>query len=200
MPERQVKIIVTAEDRTARVLGGVQKNLQSVSQALTSVGKKMTLGLTLPIVGFGTAAAKMAGDFESKMAIMTIAARSSGTALADLEKAAITTGADIQLVGIDAVQAADAMTAMYKAGLTTADIFGGPEGLNHYLEKGTGLTGALRAAIDLAAASDLDLAASTDTVTIAMATFGIGADEATRISNNLVAAADASVTEVGDLA
>jgi len=179
MPERKVKLIITAEDRSTREVDGARKRLQTLGTSAIKTGFKMTAGLTLPIVAAGTAIAKIAGDFEAQTNIMAIAARSSGTSLEDLEAAAIATGADIELVGIDAVQAADAMTEFYKAGLSTSDIFGGADGLNQYLETGSDLAGAFRASVDLAAASDLDLAQSAETVTIAMATFGIGAADPT---------------------
>jgi len=48
-------------------LGGLQGKLKSMGQSFMGVGKKMTMGLTLPIVGLGTAAFKMAGDFDQNM-------------------------------------------------------------------------------------------------------------------------------------
>jgi TP901 family phage tail tape measure protein len=175
-------------------------SLTQMGGSLTSVGKNLTMGVTTPIVGLGTAAAKMAGDFEQQMNILTVAARSSGTAMEDLSAAALNVGADTELVGINAAQSADAMTSLYKAGFDTAEIFGGAGGLNSYLNENASLTGALRSSIDLAAASELDLAQATDVTIIAMKTFGLDADEASRVANSFVRTADASVASVGDLA
>lgn len=149
------------------------------------------------LVGFGAKSADVAADFESQMNVLSVAAAGSGVSLEDLRSAALLIGADTQLVGISASEAADAMTNFAKAGLTTTDMFGN---LNTYLDTGTDLSGALRAAIDLQAASELDLAAASDVVAVAMATFGLEAADATRIADSFVSAADASTANVSDLA
>ncbi|MFA5053587.1 MAG: phage tail tape measure protein [Parcubacteria group bacterium] len=174
-------------------------SLTQMGGSLTSVGKNLTMGVTAPIVGIGVAAAKMAGDFESQINILTVAARSSGTAMEDLSAAALSVGADTELVGITAAGSADAMTSLYKAGFDTAEIFGGAGGLNSYLNENASLTGALRSSIDLAAASELDLAQATDATIVAMKTFGLAPEEASRVANSFVRTADASVASVGDL-
>lgn len=180
-----------------RSLEQAQATLKSASKSMSSMGKSLTVGVTMPLVGIGTAAVKTAADFESQMNIMAVAARSSGTALDVLRDAAIRVGGDTELVGINASQAAEAMTNFYKAGLSTSDMFGD---LNAYLNEGASLSGALRAAIDLQAASELDLAQASDVVSVAMATFGLDASEATHIADSFVRAADASVASVGELA
>lgn len=190
------KIVIDGSGAMAGV-AQAQGAMAGLRSSLSGIGKSLTMGVSLPLIGVGAAAVKTAKDFEAQMAILEIAARSSGTALDDLEKAALAVGADTDLVGISASEAADAMTNFYKAGLDTNAIFGDMEG---YLAGTSDLSGALRAAIDLAAASDLDLAAASDTVAVAMATFGLEANQATAIADSFVRAADASVTEVGELA
>jgi len=178
-------------------LRAFQGTMQGIGSRLTGTGTIMTAAVTAPIVAMGVGMATAAGDFEAATNILGVAARNTGTSMDDLRQAAILVGKDTQLVGIDAMEAADAMTTFYKAGMTTTDIFGD---LNTYLETGSDLTGALRASIDLAAASDLDLASASQAVAIAMATFGLEADDAVDIANSFVAAADSSISEVSDLA
>ena len=199
-----IEIIIRGTDAASSVIRGVQGSLGGLSGRLSSVGKdlmgmgtKISAGVTLPLSLLAKQALGTAGDFEAGMNILAIAARSSGTAMEDLSKAAIAIGSDTALVGIDAVQAADAMTTFYKAGLTTADVFADLDG---YLAGNIELTGALRAAVDLAAASDIDLAQASEVVAIAMATFGLSAEDAAGIADSFVGAADASVAEVSDLA
>lgn len=179
-----------------RGIGGFSQRMHSIGSSLLGAGTRMTAAITAPLVGLGGIMANEAAQFEAATNILSIAARESGTSLEDLRQAAILVGADTQLIGIDAMEAADAMTTFYKSGMTTADVFGD---LNQYLEDGTNLTGALRAAIDLAAASDIELAQASDAVAIAMATFGLSAEDATGIANSFVRAADASIAEVSDL-
>lgn len=197
-------IVISAKDQASKAIQTVQKATGGLTSGLKAAGKDMmkagavmTAGITGPLGLLFSQMVSVAGDFESSMNVLDLAA--SDVDLETLRQVALKTGADVELVGIDAMQSADAMTNFYKAGLTTADIFGGPGGLNAYLEEGAALGGALRASIDLAAASELDLAAASDAISIAMATYGIDASEATRITNNFVQAADASVSSVPDL-
>ena len=177
-------------------LDGFAGQMSSVGGNMQRIGLGLTAAVTTPIVGAGVASLKMAADFESATNILAIAARESGTPLEDLHDAALLVGKDTQLIGIDAMEAADAMTTFYKTGFTTSEVMGD---LNTYLGEGTNLTGMLRAAIDLTAASDLDLARASDAVAIAIKTFGLNSEDATAVANSFVGAADASVAEVSDL-
>lgn len=175
----------------------IEGSLDRVAKKMGDVGKTLTTHVTLPLVGLGAAAAKVGSDFESELAVMAVAARSSGTAIEELSDAALAMGADTELVGISASEAAGAMTNFYKAGLSTTDMFGD---LNGYLAGNISLSGALRAAVDLAAASELNLEEASGAVAVAMATFGLSAEDATRITNSFVQAADASQASVPQLA
>jgi TP901 family phage tail tape measure protein len=207
-------IIIRAQNLASAALRQVEGQLSGIQRQASfaergfgglqrAVGVGMVAAAGLAVVGVGALAVGLAksvtaaADFESQINILTVAARSSGTTMEDLSKAALQVGADSDLVGISASEAADAMTNFYKAGLTTNEIFADMQG---YLAGTVPLTGALRSAIDLAAASELDLAAASDVVAIAMATFGLEAADAARIADVLVGAADASLASVGGLA
>lgn len=177
-------------------LDGFAGQMSTAGANMSRVGMGLTAAVTTPLLGAGIAALKVGADFESATNILAIAARQSGTPLKELHDAALLVGKDTQLIGVDAMQAADAMTTFYKTGFTTSEIMGD---LNTYLEEETNLTGMLRAAIDLAAASDLDLARASDAVAIAIKTFGLNYEDATAVANSFVGAADASVAEVSDL-
>jgi len=176
--------------------GTFSDKMKNVGGDITDFGKSMTTKVSLPILAAFGLATKTSMDFESQINILSMAARDSGESMDNLASAALMVGEDNDLVGITASEAADAMTNFYKAGLDTNEIMGNMEG---YLEGNVELTGALRSAIDLAAASEMDLAGTSDLVAIAMATFGLGAEEATSIADSFVQAADASVASVGEL-
>lgn len=178
-------------------LKSAQSTLHNAGASLARTGGIMSAAITAPLLAIGKKMIGTAADFESQMNIMALAASRSATPLETLRDAAIAVGGDTRLMGIDALQAADAMTGFYKAGLDTTQILGD---LNAYLNDGAELGGALRAAIDMAAASELDLARASDVVAIAMATFQLDAGEASRITDGFVQAADASLTNVGQLA
>lgn len=168
----------------------------------TAISKIVELGAGM--VQLGKTAISMATDFESQMSILAIAASSTGLSFDQLHDAALLVGGDTRLVGVSASGAADAMTGLFKAGLTTTEIFGD---FNAVMDEGAQLGGALRAAIDLAAATELDMVQASDLAAVALASFGAEleteaerAEFITEAMNNLVQAADASVAEVGDLA
>ena len=64
----QVDAFASAADKSAARTGA---KFQALGSRMSSVGRKMTLGLTLPIVGVGVAAFKAASDFERSMSKIT---------------------------------------------------------------------------------------------------------------------------------
>jgi len=155
-------------------------------------------------IGFGVDSLRMAADFQGQMAILEIAASSTGLSFDQLHDAALQVGGDTRLLGVSATGAADSMTGLFKAGLSNVEVFGDLEG---YMAGTAELGGALRASIDLAAASELDMVQASDLAAIALAAFGgemetetERADFINEAMNNMVKAADASVAEVSGLA
>ena len=194
---RKLEIRIDQTGNATKAIGRLAGSLGTMGAVAGGVAVA-GIGLsTAAIVKLGSESAKTAGNFEEQMNILEVAAGRSGTSFEDLSEVAIKVGGDIDLVGINASQSADAMTNFYKAGLETSDIF---EDLDGYLAGNVELTGALRSAIDLASASELELAQSSEVVAIAMATFGMDASQTTQIVDSFVAAADASVASVPELA
>jgi TP901 family phage tail tape measure protein len=193
-------------------LSTAQGKLKAAGQGMQKIGAGMSLAITAPMMAIGKSVIKMTADFETEMARLSIAskgaAEESGIAFDDwrdlMQKTAIAVGGDTRLLGVSASGAAESMTGLYKAGLTTTEMFGDLQG---YLAGTAELGGALRAAIDLAAATELDMVEASDLAAIALATFGgelkteaERAQFATDAMNNFVKAADASVAEVTGLA
>lgn len=177
-------------------LGGFQGFMQTAGKNMSNVGRKMMLGITAPILGLGAKMVHEASQFEAGINILEVAGRAWGLTREEMSQAARTVGRDVQLVGIDAMEASEAMTNFAKAGLGVTQVFGD---VNRYLEEGTNCAGAMRAAVDLAAASNLNLAQTSDALAIAMATYGLEAEQVTGIADSFVGAADASVAEVSGL-
>lgn len=189
-------------------LGGIVRG--SVSQALGNLASGALVAVKDAFLAAGRAALdglgsaiNMASDFQDQITVLGIAAGDTGLSLEELSELALQVGGDTSLIGVTATDAADAMTGLFKAGLTTTEVFGD---LNGFMQGTTDLGGALRASIDLAAASELDMVQASDAAAKLLATFG-GELETTEeraqfvndAMNNLVQTADASVTDVSSL-
>jgi TP901 family phage tail tape measure protein len=182
--QRELEKLKGAGDVASAGLAGaftrVGKKMQEVGDSIASFGRKMTLGVTLPIVGIGIAAVNIQKDFEQSMnalAVMTGAPQRELTKLSDLAKQM---GADTVF---SANEAAGAMLELAKAGFTPAQIAGG----------------GLQATMALAATEGIALSDSATIVTQAMNAFGLSAKDAMSAVDILAAGAVASTASVEDL-
>src|ERR1700712_5296367 len=62
-----LSIVLKLVDDASAAMQGVGANLKSVGESMTSAGRTLTTDVTLPIVGIGIAATKMASDFQASM-------------------------------------------------------------------------------------------------------------------------------------
>ena len=165
----ELKVRITAEDGSFRAtlnqmcsdIGKVSKEFEGLSklgEKMTSVGKKLTLGLTLPIAGVATASAKTAIDFEGAMNQVSAISGATGDDLDKLSNLAKDMGASTKF---SATESAEALTYMGMAGWKTQDMIKG-----------------LPAILNLAAAGGTDLATTSDIVTDGMTALGISVDDA----------------------
>jgi TP901 family phage tail tape measure protein len=157
------------------------KQLTSVGQDIGKVGKSMTLGLTLPLVGIGVAAIAVQKDFDVAMKSLQVNANASAVDLERLSELAKQMGADTVF---SAGEAADAMLELSKGGLSIAAIEGG----------------ALAATMNLAATESIGLAEAGGIVVNSMNQFGIAAADSAKVADILAAGAVASTAGVTDLA
>jgi TP901 family phage tail tape measure protein len=183
------------------ILGGV---VTGVAMAVTTFAIDAVMKASQALVGLAQDSIGVATEFESSMAVLGIAASSTGLQMDELSEAALAVGGDTRLLGVSASGAAESMTGLFKAGLTSQEVFGDLQG---YMDGTAQLGGTLRASIDLAAASSLDMVQASDLAAITLATFGHEAEAAgmstdewiVQAMDNLVRTADASVAEVEGL-
>ncbi|WP_078392074.1 phage tail tape measure protein [Shouchella patagoniensis] len=144
-----------------------------------AAGKKMTMGLTLPVVGLGTVALKAGVDFEKSMS--KVQALSGGTAeeMEKLEGQAKSLG---ETTVFGASQAAEAQAFLAMAGWEVADIYDAMPGL-----------------LNLAAAGQLELGRTADITSNIMQAFGLQAKESAHVSDVLAEAASNSNTNIEQL-
>lgn len=162
-------------EQTGKKLDG----LNNLGNGLTSVGKTLTTSVTLPIVGVGTAATKLATDFEYSMSQVKAISGATGEQFEALEDEAIKLGGSTKF---SAGEVADAMTEMAKAGWTTEQILSGMSGV-----------------LDAAAASGEELGSVSTIVADAITGFGLEAADSTRVADLLTQAANSGTIGITDL-
>ncbi|WP_075216077.1 phage tail tape measure protein [Mongoliimonas terrestris] len=128
--------------------------LKSVGKTMQSVGKTLSVAVTAPVVGFGAAAVKVAGDFEAAMNRVQAASGATADQMGRMQAMALDLGASTSK---SAAEAAAMMEMLVKNGVSVEDILGG----------------AAEASIKLSEATGGDLATSADVATNVMAQFKI---------------------------
>lgn len=169
-----------------KTTGSGSAALEKVSNVTGTVGKKMKsagqdiMPASVAMIGLGAASVSTANDFESAMSQAAGALNMPMTQMGELRELAIQTGQDTIF---SAKEAGQAITELAKGGLTEADIKGG----------------ALKATMDLAASSGMDLGNAANVVVQAMGAFGLSANDSAQAANALAGAAAASSTDVEPL-
>lgn len=129
----------------------------AISKKLGSLGRTMSMGITLPAVGMGRAIVKTGSEFEASMSKVGALSRATGDDFKQLENKAREMG---EATSFTAKDSADALGYMALAGWDTHEML-------------VGIEPVLRAA----EAGGTDLATTSDLVTDSMATLGLQADD-----------------------
>jgi len=165
MPKTELQVIISAEDRASTVFKSVQRNLQNYGKQLTSLGNKMTKGLTLPIVGAGLAALKMGADFDRAMKPVQAIAKAAG-ATEDELRMLTNLAIEFGKKGVfSPTEVAQAMQDMVRDGMKPAEI----------------AAGRLAAVYEGAAAMGTNMANVQILLSDVMQAFGINASESMRV-------------------
>lgn len=166
MAGKIVDVTLRLKDQMSKALGTASANLQNsgkqwknmgkdiekAGRSISSVGSNMTKSVTMPILGIGGAAVKVAADFESGMDKVASISGATGSDLDKLSEKAKEMG---KLTKFSATDSADAFSYMAMAGWKTKDMLDGIEGVMY-----------------LAGATGEDLATTSDIVTDALTAFG----------------------------
>lgn len=158
---------------TSKWLEKNEANLDKMSSASMKVGALMTAGFGLAV--------KAGADFEASMSGVQAATMETSDNMGVLREAILQAGADTQF---SATQAADAVEALSKAGVSTQDI----------------LHGGLKGALDLAAAGELDVGQAAEIAATSMNQFGLKGKDVSHISDLLAASAGKAMGDVTDMA
>lgn len=155
------------------------ERLEKMGKAFTNTGKKMTAGLTLPLVGMATMAVRTGMQYETSMSKVQAISGATGDDMAKLEAVAREMGATTRY---SASEAADGLSYMALAGWNTEQ-----------------MVSALPSVLNLATAGQLDLATASDIVTDMMSMFGIEAADASKATDIFASAQSNSNTNVQQL-
>ena len=154
-------------------------SLEGYGSSFQKVGQGLTVGVTVPIVGIGVAAAKTGMDFEAGMSrVQAIAGATSGE-LESLTAQALQLGAD---TAFSASEVASGMENLASAGFSANEIMQAMPGL-----------------LDLAAVSGGDVANASDVAATAIRGFGIEAGQAGHVADVFARAAADTNAECADM-
>lgn len=172
--------LVKAQDgltKYSRQAQRVSKDLNKIGNSITNVGKSLTLGVTAPIVGIGTASLKSTMDFDKSMSKVQALSGATGEQLILLKDKATELGAT---TAFSASQVSEAMQYMALAGWKTNDILEGTAGI-----------------LAAASASGEDLAKVSDIITDGLSAFGLEASKANHFADVLSTTATNANTTIG---
>lgn len=165
--------------KLGKELEAAGQKMQAVGQKMESAGKELSMKVTAPLVGLGTAAAKIGSDFEAGMSEVQAISGATGTQLEMLEEKAKEMGATTKF---SAAQSAEALKYMSMAGWDTTQMLDGLDGV-----------------MMLAAASGENLGTVSDIVTDALTAFGMQAGQAGEFADLLASTSSSANTNVSML-
>lgn len=185
-----LKLTLSATDKMSKVVKGavlqsdkafndLRQKISSVSDSMDKLGKDALVAggiMAAPLV----VGVKKAADFGAELSNIKAITGETNENMEKLRKLALKMGADTQF---SALEAAQAITELQKAGVSTAQILGG----------------ALEGSLNLAAAGDLELAESAEIASTALNAFRDDNISVSQAADILAGAANASATSVGEL-
>ena len=160
-------------------LQSAQKSIQKVSAGFTKAGTKLTASITAPLVALGTEAVNVSQKFEQSMANAASVAGATGEELARMTALAREMGSKTVFSASDA---ADALYYMASAGYKVDQ-----------------MADSIQATLNLASATQSDLAFTTDTVIATLNQFGLEANQAERVTNVFASAIGNSMANMEKL-
>lgn len=194
MATRENKVVLTAQvagyisaweqvgsttKKTADEMAKAEAQLQKQHAAMTTLGIGMTAFGAVAAAAVGIAVSKYM-EFDKQMSAVQAATHETADNMALLRDAAVEAGAS---TAFSATEAAQAITELSKAGVTTKDILGG------------GLAGAL----SLAAAGELEVAQAAEIAATAMTQFSLKGSDVPHVADLLAAGAGKAQGSVDDL-
>lgn len=187
MATETLSVKITASDTSfSSTLNKMYKNLDKTTKKLEglnrfgdemkNVGKKLTMGLTLPIAGIAAASTNTAMNFEAAMNEVSAISGTTGKDLSKLSDLAKEMG---RTTKFSATESAEALKYMGMAGWKTEDMMSGLPGI-----------------LNLAAAGGTDLALTSDIVTDGLTALGMSAKDTEKFVDIMASTVSNSNTSI----
>lgn len=190
MADRTVKVRITGDaSGLTAALASAQAKTTAFAKSLTAASKSaqwQTVSTGLMAVGgsltaVGVMATKMGADFEEAMSHVASTGDDARANIDALRQVALDMG---QKTKYSATEAAQGITELAKAGMSSADI----------------IRGGLSAALSLAATEDMELGRAAEYTAQAMAQFNLSGGTAGEVADTIAAGAGKAVGSVSDMA
>lgn len=166
--------------RAGSAVQGFGIGVQQVGSLVTNVGQSLVDYITKPAIAVGEAIIGTGRKFESALSTMSTYTHTTGSEFIKLKELAIEMGVKTHF---SATEAAEAITTLSMAGMSTANIMGG----------------GLKASLDLAAAGGMKLADAAELTITAMNSFKFENLQASNAADTLAGSANASAANLSDL-
>jgi len=164
---KPVKIVIAGIDKFSSKFEKQFKTINKAAQKTNAIGRKMSMGLTLPIVGAGIAITRTAVGFESSMNKVEALTQASTKQMGMMRVQAKKLGLETKF---SATEAAEGMSFLGMAGFEVNEIMS-----------------TIPALLDLAAASQIDLGRAADITSNIMAQFNMDATQSGKVADILAA-------------
>ena len=164
----------------AQQLAQKQSKLFNTGEAMTNMGKALTVGLTVPLMGIAAASVKVGNEFQAQMSRVQAISGATADQLTKMKDQAIQLGAQ---TAFSAKEAAQGMENLASAGFLVNEIMDAMPGV-----------------LDLAAVSGGDVAASSESMASSLRAFGLEATQAGHVADVFARAAADTNAETGDMA
>lgn len=161
----------------------MRRTLNSIADSMMTVGRNMSLYVSAPIVAGLGLSVKSASDFQDTLSQLKIISSATSGEMGKFSAVAQELGKDVNLAGVTAANAADAMVELSKAGLSVTDTIG-----------------AARGVLTLAKAGQMDFGAAANFTAAALNAFKLSGDKAIFVADTLANGANASQASLHDLA
>ncbi len=176
----QIKQLSKEIAKTEQQVRKMERSFEPLSKRLTGLGQTLSVSLTAPLVAFGVASLRTAGNFEAAMKRVEAKSQATSAEIAQLTSLAKRLGATTQF---SATEAANGLEFLAQAG------FNAKQQLQ-----------ALPSVLNLAAAGNVDLGRASDIATDILSQFRLTAADTGRVVDVLAKATVSSNTNLDQLA